>query len=50
MDSVARDPFSLRAAQGMSARWVVDELLARGLSVRVLDSLAHGSVPSFFLA
>lgn len=29
---------------------VVDELLARGYSVRVLDSLAHGSVPSLFLA
>jgi hypothetical protein len=29
---------------------VVDELLARGLSVRVLDYLAHRSAPSFFLA
>jgi nucleoside-diphosphate-sugar epimerase len=50
MDSVARGSVLVTGGAGYVGSVVVDELLARGLSVRVLDSLAHGSVPSFFLA
>lgn len=47
---MARRLVLVTGGAGYVGSLVVDELLSRGSSVRVLDSLLHGSVPSLFLA